>query len=220
MVQHSGREEGHMTDEIVFHHNPMSRGRIVHLMLEEVGAPYRIELRSFEKRDHKSPEYLAINPMGKIPAIEHRGMVVTEAAAICAYLADAFPEARLAPALDDPARGTYLRWLFFAAACLEPALVDRMLNRPPADEAGRVGYGTYEKTLDVLEGALTPGPFLLGDRFSAADVFIGSHIGFGFRANSLEPRPVFVAYYARIGERPAFKRMVAQNVELVAKLKR
>jgi glutathione S-transferase len=208
-----------MSDEIVFHHNPMSRGRIVHFMLEEVGAPYRIELRSFEKREHKSPEYLAINPMGKIPAIEHRGTVVTEAAAICAYLADAFPEARLAPALDDPARGTYLRWLFFAAGCLEPALVDRMLDRAPAEHPGRVGYGTFEQTIDVLEGALTPGPFLLGDRFSAADVYVGSEIGFGLRSQSIEPRPVFVATMARLSERPAFKRMVAQNEELVRKLK-
>jgi glutathione S-transferase len=208
-----------MADEIVFHHNPMSRGRIVHLMLEEVGAPYRIELCNFATRDQKSPGYLAINPMGKIPAIQHRGMVVTEAAAICAYLADAFPQARLAPAFDDPARGPYLRWLFFAAGCFEPAMVDRMLNRPPAEQPGRVGYGTYEETLDVLERALTPGPFLLGDRFSAADVYLGSHIGFGFRSNSVERRSVFVAYEARLRERPAFQRMVAQNIELVEKLK-
>jgi glutathione S-transferase len=208
-----------MSDEIVFHHHPMSRGRIVHFMLEEVGAPYRIELRSFEKRDHKSPEYLAINPMGKIPAIEHRGTVVTEAAAICAYLADAFPAARLAPAFDDPARGTYLRWLFFAAACFEPAMVDRMLNRPPPEQPGRMGYGTYEQTLGVLESALAPGPFLLGDRFSAADVYVGSTIGFGFRSQSVEPRPVFLAYNTRVNERPAFKRMSAQNEELKRKLK-
>jgi glutathione S-transferase len=208
-----------MSDEIVLHHNPMSRARIAHFMLEEVGAPYRIELRRFDKREHKSPDYLAINPMGKLPAIVHRGTVVTEAAAICAYLADAFPEAGLAPALDDPARGTYFRWLFFAAGCVEPALVDRMLERSPSEQPGRLGYGTYEQTLDVLESALTPGPFLLGNRFSAADVFVGSHIGFGFRAKSIEPRPVFLAYHARLSERPAFKRMTAQNEELVRKLK-
>jgi glutathione S-transferase len=207
-----------MSEEIVFHHNPRSRGRVVHFMLEEIGAPYRLVLRRFDKGEHKSPEYLAINPMGKIPAIEHRGTVVTEAAAICTYLADAFPEARLAPTLDDPARGTYLRWMFFGAGCLEPALVDRMLNRAPAEQPGRLGYGTYEQTIAALEGALAPGPFLLGPRFSAADVFVGSHVGFGFRAKSLEPSPVLLAYTARLSERPAFQRMEAQNQELVRQL--
>src|SRR5688500_18243314 len=105
-------EDG-MGDEIVFYHNPLSRGRIAHWMLEEVGAPYRIELLDLEKGEHKKPAYLAINPMGKIPTITHRGVVITEAADICTYLADAFPAAKLAPSIDDPARGTYLRWLFF-----------------------------------------------------------------------------------------------------------
>jgi glutathione S-transferase len=207
-----------MTDEIVFHHNPMSRGRIAHLMLEEVGAPYRIELHSFEKREHKAPAYLAINPMGKIPAIEHRGTVVTEAAAICAYLADAFPEARLAPALDDPSRGTYFRWLFFGAGCVEPAFVDHMYKRPAVERPGALGYGSYEDTLNALEKAIAPGPFILGDRFSAADVYVGSQIAWGLMTKSLESRPAFVAYVARLGDRPAFKRMVAQNAELAKKV--
>jgi glutathione S-transferase len=206
-----------MTDEIVFHHNPMSRGRIAHVMLEEVGVPYRIVLHSFEKREHKSPAYLAINPMGKIPAIEHRGVIITEAAAICAYLADAFPAARLAPTLDDQARGPYLRWLFFAAGCVEPALVDRGFERPPV-RASANGYGTYEDTLAALEKAITPGPFILGDRFSAADVYVGSHIGYGLMTKSLEPRPAFTAYAARLNERPAFKRVAAQSEELAKKL--
>jgi len=202
-----------MTDEIVFHHNPMSRGRIVHLMLEEVGVPYRVVLHSFDRGEHKSPAYLAINPMGKIPAIEHRGRVVTESAAICAYLADAFPEAGLAPALDDPARATYLRWLFFAAGCLEPALVDRGLQRPPGRPSA-MGYGTYEDTLGALEKAITPGPFILGERFSAADVFVGSEIGWGLMTKSLEPRPVFTAYAARLNDRPAFRRVMERSAEL------
>src|SRR4030095_11890258 len=130
-----------MADTLVFYTNPMSRGRIVHWMLEEVGAPYRMEILSFDKNEHKAPAYLAINPMGKVPTIVHRGVVVTEAAAICAYLADAFPKAGLAPALDDPARGTYLRWMFFGAGCLEPALVDQMLNRPQTERRGGRGYG-------------------------------------------------------------------------------
>jgi glutathione S-transferase len=206
-----------MTDEIVFHHNPMSRGRIVHFMLEELGAPYRMVLHDFEKREQKTPGYLAVNPMGKIPAIEHRGTIVTESAAICAYLADAFPAARLAPALDDPSRGAYLRWLFFGAGCVEPAMVDHMFKRPPVERPSALGYGSYEDTLATLEGAITPGPFVLGDRFSAADVYIGSQIGYGLMTKSLEPRPTFVAYVARIGDRPAFRRMTAKNEELTKK---
>ena len=131
--------------------------------------------------------------MGKIPAIVHRGTVVTETAAICAYLADAFPGKGLAPALDDPARGTYFRWLFFGAGCIEPALVDRMFERPPVPREGTLGYGSYERTLNALEKAVTPGPFILGSRFSAADVYVGSLIGWGMMVKSLEPRPVFQA---------------------------
>jgi glutathione S-transferase len=207
-----------MSDEIVFHHNPMSRGRIAHLMLEEVGAPYRIVLHSFDRREHKTPEYLAINPMGKIPAIEHRGVVVTEAAAICAYLADAFPAAGLAPAPTDPARGPYMRWLFFGAGCIEPAMTDRALQRPPVERPSTIGYGSYEDVLGALETAVTPGPFILGDRFSAADVYVGSQIGWGLMTKALEPRPVFVSYAARLRDRPAFARMAAQVEELAKKV--
>jgi glutathione S-transferase len=153
--------------------------------------------------------------MGKIPAIEHRGVVVTEAAAICAYLADAFPAAGLAPALDDPARATYLRWLFFGAGCIEPALVDRMLERAPG-RPSTLGYGSYEDVLRTLETALAPGPFILGARFSAADVYVGSEIGWGLMTKALEPRPAFTAYAARLRDRPAFQRATAQ-VEALAK---
>ncbi|HEY2513117.1 MAG TPA: glutathione S-transferase family protein [Polyangiaceae bacterium] len=207
-----------MADEIVFHHNPLSRGRIVHFMLEEVGVPYRIVVVNVEKKEHKAPGYLAKNPMGKIPTIEHRGVVVTESAAICAYLADAFPAARLAPALDDPARGSYFRWLFFGAGCVEPAVIDHLLQRPPAARPSTIGYGTYEDTLATLESALKPGPFLLGDRYSAADVYVGSQIGWGLMTKGLEARPAFTSYAARITERPAFKRASAQCEELAKKL--
>jgi glutathione S-transferase len=207
-----------MTDEIVFHHNPMSRGRIVHLMLEEVGAPYRIVLHNFDRREHKAPEYLAINPMGKLPAIEHRGVVVTEAAAICAYLGDGFPAARLAPALDDPARGTYFRWLFFGAACVDPAVVDYSLKRDPASRPSTIGYGTYEDTLAALESAVSKGPYILGNRFSAADVYVGSQIGWGLMTKGLPPRPAFTAYSERLSARPAHKRVMAQSEELAKKL--
>jgi glutathione S-transferase len=208
-----------MSDEIVLYYNPMSRARIVHFMLEEVGQPYRMELVRFDKGEHKTPAFLAVNPMGKLPALVHRGTAVTEAAAICAYLADAFPAAGLAPALDSPGRGTYYRWMFFGAGCVEPAIMDRMLARPAADRPTALGYGCYEDTMNALEKAVTPGPFILGDRFSAADVYIGSQIGFGMMTKSLEPRPSFQAYMARITERPAYKRAQEQGEKYMAQLK-
>lgn len=206
-----------MSDEITFYHNPMSRGRIVHWMLEEVGAPYRIQLLDFEKREHKRPEFLSVNPMGKIPCIVHRGTIITEAAAICTYLADAFAAAQLAPTIHDPARGTYLRWLFFGASCIEPALIDRTFSRPMPERPGALGYGSYEDVLNALEKALAPGPFILGERFSAADVYVSSQIGWGLMTKSLEPRPAFQDYVARTGQRPAFKRFVAQNQSFMQK---
>lgn len=208
-----------MSDEVVLYYNPLSRARIVHWMLEEVGGPYRMELIALDKGEHKKAAFLAVNPMGKLPALVHRGTVVTEAAAICMYLADAFPAAGLAPALGAPERGTYYRWMFFAAGCVEPALTDRMMQRPAAPKPGANGYGCYEDTLNTLEKALLPGPFILGDRFSAADVYICSHIGFGMMMKSLEPRPSFSTYAARVGERPAFKRAAEQAEQYVAKLK-
>ena len=204
-----------MNETVAFYTNPMSRGRIVHWMLEEVGAPYRIELVNFERNEQKKPSYLAINPMGKVPAIVHRGVVVTETAAICAYLADAFPAARLAPAFDDPARGTYLRWLFFAAGCLEPALIDRMFDRPAPSRPAALGYGSYNDTLNALEAAVTPGPFILGDRFSAVDVYLAAQIGWGTQTSALEPRKTLQSYSARCTERPAFQRFNTAATKLM-----
>jgi glutathione S-transferase len=207
-----------MADEVIFYTNPQSRGRIVHWMLEEAGAPYRIEPVSFETNEHKAPAYLAIkapaylaiNPMGKVPAIVHRGVVVTEVGAILTYLADAFPKAGLAPRLDDSARGTFLRWMFFGQGCLEPALVDRMLDRPVPARTAALGYGSYDATLNALERAVTPGPFVLGERFSAVDVYLCAQIGWGLQTKALEPRPALIAYSARCTERPAYKRFSAQ----------
>ena len=209
-----------MSERIVFYHHPMSRGRIVHWMLEEAGAPYEVRLLNLEKGEQKNPEYLAINPMGKIPAIVHRGTVVTETAAICAYVADAFPAARLAPVTDDPRRGTYLRWLFFAASCVEYALIDRMFSRPPVERRGALGYGSYEDTSNALEKAITPGPYVLGDWFTAADVYIASIIGWGLMTKSLEERPAFQAYVTRCRERPAHARFTAHCNELAEQMKK
>ena len=208
-----------MADEMIFYHSPLSRGRIIHWMLEEVGAAYRVELIDLQKNEQKQPKFLAINPMGKLPAIVHRGVVITECGAICTYLADAFPAAQLAPKLDDPARGTYLRWMFFGAGCVDPGLIDRMLSRPVPERAGAVGYGCFEDMTRVLEKAITPGPYVLGARFSAVDVYLGGQIGFGLMTKALETRPQFQAYVARCTDRPAYKRAMAQGEQFTTRMK-
>ena len=192
------------SDEIVFYTNPMSRGRIARWMLEEIGQPYRTVVLEYGTT-MKAPEYLALNPMGKVPAVTHRGVTVTECAAVCAYLADAFPEAGLAPALSDPARGTYLRWMFFTAGPVEAAVTAKSLDLlAPAEKAGMVGYGSFEQVVDALEAAVSgPGPWILGDRFSAADVYVGSQIGWGLQFKSLPDRNAFKAYAGRLFQRPA-----------------
>jgi glutathione S-transferase len=209
-----------MSDEVVFYSSPMSRGRIVHWMLEESGAPYRFEPVSLEKGDHKKPGFLAVNPMGKVPAIVHRGTVVTECAAICTYLADAFPQANLAPPTNSPARGTYYRWLFFGAACVEPAIIDRMLARPLPERVSALGWGRCEDTLDTLEKALSPGPYILGAQFSAADVYIGSQIGFSMMVKAVEPRPAFTEYASRVESRPAYKRFMEKSDRIAEEMKK
>ena len=207
-----------MTDEIVFYTNPMSRGRIVRWMLEEVGQPYRTVVVDYAGM--KSPDYLAINPMGKVPAITHRGVVVTECAAICAYLADAFPEAGLAPATDDPLRGLYYRWMFFAAGPVEAAVTAKSLGQmPPAEKAAMVGYGSFDQVVDGLERALDKSPWLLGEQFTAADVYVGSQIAWGLMFKSLPTRPAFQAYAERIAARPAAVRARAIDDALIAEAK-
>lgn len=191
-----------MADEIVFYTNPMSRGRITRWILEELGEPYRTEIIGYERM--KSPDYLAINPMGKVPAITHGGAVITEGAAICTYLADAFPKAQLAPAIGDEARGAYVRWMFFAAGPLEAAVTDRALGwEPPADRSRMVGYGSFEQTIDVLARAVAEAPYIVGDRFTAADVFVGSQIGWGVLGVAKDRAPAFQPYLDRINSRPA-----------------
>lgn len=203
-------------DEIVFYTNPMSRGRIARWMLEEVGRPYRTVVLDFGTT-MKAPDYLAINPMGKVPAVTWRGVAITECAAICAWLADAFPEAGLAPALDDPARGTYLRWLFFTAGPVEAAVTARALGLlAPADKARMAGYGTFEEVVDALERAVTPGPWILGDRFSAADVYVGSQIMWGLQFGTLPERDAFRAYAERLSGREAAVRARGIDDALIA----
>ena len=194
-----------MSDELVLYTNPMSRGRIVRWMLEEVGQPYRVELLAFGAT--QTADFLAVNPMGKVPALRHGDTVVTETAAICAYLADAFPKARLAPASGDKLRGVYYRWLFFAAGPMEAAITNSSLGfETPQARQSMTGYGSLERVMDVLDGALAGGGYLAGESFTAADLYVGAQISFGLMFNSIEQRPAFLAFRDRVSERPAAKR--------------
>lgn len=190
--------------ELVFYTNPMSRGRIVRWMLEEVGASYRTEIMGYDGA-MQTPAFLAINPMGKVPAVTHGDKVVTEAAAICAYLADAFPDAGLAPAQTD--RAAYYRWLFFAAGPVEAAIVNRSLGvEVTAEQERMVGYRNLDTAIATLESALGDGPWLLGAQFTAADVYVGAQISWGMAFGSIPKTPAFEAYAARLHERPAAAR--------------
>ncbi len=195
-----------MTDELVLYTHPMSRGRTARWMLEEIGQPYRAEVVEYGAA-MKAPAYLAINPMGKVPTLRHGDMVVTETAAICAYLADTFPQAGLAPPPGDRRRGAYYRWLFFGAGPIEAAVSNKALGFVvPEDRERMIGYGRYETVLRTLEDALSHGPYLTGDGFTAADLYVGSHIGFGLMFGTIEKRPAFVQYWDRVSARPAARR--------------
>ena len=193
-----------MTDELVFYTNPQSRGRIVRWMLEEVGVPYQTEILEYGTT-MKAPEYLAVNPMGKVPAIRHGGKVVTECAAICAYLADAFPEAKLAPPVTD--RADYYRWMFFAAGPLESAVLNASLGLVvPEEREMTAGYGTLANALDALETAVSGPRYVAGEEFTAADVYVGSHITWGMLFGTIEKRAAFETYAARVTDRDAYRR--------------
>lgn len=192
-----------MANEIVFYTNPMSRGRIVRWMLEEVGQPYRTEVLDYGTT-MKAPAYLAINQMGKVPAITHGGAVVTEGAAICAYLADAFPDAGLAPTPGTPEAAAYFRWMFFAAGPVESAVTNKSMGfEVPADRQAMAGYGCFEDVMNALERAVTRSDYVAGDRFTAADVYFGSQVGWGLQFGTIERRPAFERYWQRIADRPA-----------------
>jgi glutathione S-transferase len=205
-----------MAEELVFYTHPMSRGRIVRWMLEEVGQPYRTELLDYNTT-MKAPDYLAINPMGKVPAIRHGDTVVTEGAAICAYLADAFPQAGLAPPPGHRLRGPYYRWLFFAAGPVEAAATNKALGFVVPDGRERMmGYGSYADAMNALEGAVSHGDYVAGGSFTAADVYLGAHLGFGMQFGTIEKRPAFERYWDRISNRPAALRAKAIDDALTA----
>jgi len=205
-----------MAEELIFYTNPMSRGQIVRWMLEEVGAPYEPRILDYGTT-MKDAAYRAINPMGKVPAVVHGGRVVTECAAICAYLADAFPAAGLAP---DPAdRADYYRWLFFTAGPVEQAITAKQFGfEPDADQQRMAGFGSLAAALDALEGAVAGKAFVAGDRFSAADVYVGSQIDWGLQFGTIASRPAFEAYVAPLRERAGYKRAKDIDNGLIAKM--
>ncbi|WKD49826.1 glutathione S-transferase family protein [Microbulbifer spongiae] len=206
-----------MREDLIFYTNPQSRGRIVRWMLEEVGVAYKTVVLDYGA-GMKSVEYLAINPMGKVPVIVHNGNVVTEGAAICAYLAEVFPAAGLLPQTMKE-KANYYRWLFFAAGPLESALTNKRVfaEEPDAEKERMLGYGNYEYTLSTLAMAVKANPFIAGERFTAADVYVGSHIGWGMQFGTLEKREAFVDYFARLQQRPALKRAAELDDALVEK---
>jgi glutathione S-transferase len=206
-----------MADELVFYTNPQSRGRMVRWMLEEVGQPYRTEVLDYGTT-MKAPAYLAINPMGKVPARPHGDAVVTECAAICAYLADAFPQAKLAPPPGDRLRAPYYRWMFFAAGPVEAAVSNKALGLVVPQERERMmGYGTVDRALATLEDAVSQGQYLVGDNFSAADLYVGSHLAFGMMFGTIDKRPAFQQYVQRLTARPAFMRAQELDNALIQK---
>ena len=200
------------TQQPTLYHGSPSRSSTILWMLEEVGTPYDVQLLDLTAGDQLKPAFLAINPMGKVPALAHRGMVVTEVPAICAYLADAFPAAGLAPKLDDPARGTYLRWLVFSTAAFEPAVITRAMKW----EGGRramLGYGDFDTTMETAAAAVRAGPWLLGEHFSAADVTLGAQIRWTTQFKLIPDKPEFAAYIARLEARPALQRATTRDAE-------
>jgi glutathione S-transferase len=198
--------------EITLYHISPSRSSIVLWMLEELGEPYDVHLLDMKKGENRQPAYLAINPMGKVPAIRHKGVVVTEVSAICCYLADFYPAAKLNVAIDDPQRAPYLKWLFFGPSCVEPAMLDHMMKRE-SGQRSQLGWGDYESVVNVLRGAVSKAPFLVGERFTTADIIIGSGLRYGMMFKGLPELPEFAAYVKRLTERPAAKRAEAKDAQ-------
>jgi len=200
--------------ELALYHASSSRSSIVLWMLEELGVPYDIKLLKLSEGDNMKPDYLAINPMGKVPALKDGDTIITEVAAICTYLADAFPEKKLNVPIGMPRRGVYLKWLFFGPGCMEPAVIDRAAPRKEEARRGMLGYGDFDTTMNVVAKAVERGPWLMGDQFTAADVVIGSHIRWCMIFKMVPERKEFLDYAARIAARPAAQRAEAKDKEL------
>ncbi|MEQ1715699.1 MAG: glutathione S-transferase family protein [Hyphomicrobium sp.] len=206
----------HSTLPLVHYHAPNTRSASIRWLIEELGSPpHDLKVLNLQKGEHKSAAYLAINPMGKVPALTHGSTVITEAAAIALYLADLFPLAKLAPPIGDPARGTYLRWIIFNQACVEPAITDFAFKREPGPPS-TLAYGSYEATIEALAGALAKGPYILGETFSAADIVVGSGVRWMLMFKLLPDRPEFTGYAGRLAARPALQRAIAADAALAA----
>lgn len=202
--------------KVDFFHAPQSRSRGTLALFEELGVDYALHLLDLKAGTQRSPDYLALNPLGKVPAIRHAGAVVTEQAAVMMYLADLYPERGLAPAIGDPLRGPYLRWMVFYGSCFEPALIDRSLQREPAAHMTSP-YGNWQEVLDALLAQLTPGPWLLGERFTAADVLWGMALRWTTMFKLVPELPPIRAYVERVFARPAMQRAEAKDAELLAR---
>lgn len=202
---------------LTLYHAIPSRSSIARWMLEETGEAYDVHLLNLQAGDNQKPEYLAVNAMGKVPALDHDGTIVTESAAICTYLADAFPKAGLNVPVGDKRRGPYLKWLFFGPSCVEPAVTDRAFPRKEEARRSALGYGDYDTVIDVLAKGVANGPYLLGGQFTAADVVIGSGLRWGMMFKLIPERPEFTAYVARLNERPALKRAQEKDAALAPK---
>ena len=200
--------------KLTLYHAAPSRSSIVRWMLEEIGEPYDVHLLSLGNGDNRKPDYLAINLMGKVPALRHGDVIITETAAICAYLADEFPRAKLNVPIGDPRRGPYLKWLFFSPSCLEAAMMDRAFPRKEEARRASLGYGDFDTATGVVAKAVGGSGYLLGEQFTAADVVIGSTLRFGMMFKLLPERPEFVAYTGRLAKRPALMRAEAKDKEL------
>ena len=205
-----------MASNLRLYHAAPSRSSTALWMLEEVGEPYDLNVLDLKAGDQRKPAYLAINPMGKVPALEHNGQLITEVGAICLYLADAFLKAGLAPAIGDPLRGPYLRWMFFQGNAFEPAIIDKALKREPGPPS-TLPYGDFDTTIETVAKAVAKGPWFLGDRFTALDVYFGSAIRWTTLFGLCPDRPEFRAYITRLGERPAAKRAAARDAALTPK---
>ncbi len=201
----------------VLYHMPQTRGGATMWMNEELGGVCEVKLLNLKAGDQKKPDYLAINPMGKVPSLVHDGAVVTEAAAICAYLADAFPDAGLAPAANDPKRGGYFRWMFFAPSCIEPAMMDVFMKRKNENPQS-IGYGNADQVIDAAKAAVSEGPYLLGETFTAADVVFGSTLNFAIMFGAFADEEPFTSYIARLKERPGFVSAMEKNAQYMKDL--
>ena len=202
---------------LTLYHAAPSRSSVTLWMLEELGHPYDLKLINLQAGENLKPDYLAINPMGKVPALKHGDTIITELAAICTYLADEFPDAKLNVPVGTPRRGVYLKWLFFGPGCLEPAVIDRAAPRKEGARRAMLGYGDFDTTMNVIAKAVEKGPWLMGGQFTAADVVIGANIRWGMMFKMIPERKEFIDYAARIAARPAAQRAEAKDKELVAK---